>query len=252
MLTAAVRDLHRCYPNQFLIDVRTSCPALWQNNPHLTRLDETDASVEQIKCEYPLIHRSNQEPVHFLQGFTEFLNERLGLRMRVTEFRGDIHISEQEKRWFSRVQEIKGANTPFWILASGGKWDYTIKWWSSERYQQVVDHYRGRCRGGPSTNLAGERAETRSDATDESHFATETPRIESQARWQFLLPLSGSACAMSAVSSTVVFRRAVHQAALHPGPAQVSCRLRELELEEFRRQRCDPFADRICQRWFAV
>ena len=29
-------------------------------------------------------------------------------------------------------------------MASGGKFDYTIKWWSHERYQQVVDHFEGR------------------------------------------------------------------------------------------------------------
>lgn len=36
MLTAAVRDLHVCYPGRFLTDVRTPCPDLWQHNPHLT------------------------------------------------------------------------------------------------------------------------------------------------------------------------------------------------------------------------
>ena len=33
MLTAAVRDLHRAHPGEFLTDVRTSCPDLWLNNP---------------------------------------------------------------------------------------------------------------------------------------------------------------------------------------------------------------------------
>jgi hypothetical protein len=28
MLTAAVRDLHRAHPGEFLTDVRTSCPGL--------------------------------------------------------------------------------------------------------------------------------------------------------------------------------------------------------------------------------
>ena len=28
--------------------------------------------------------------------------------------------------------------------ASGGKFDYTIKWWSPARYQEVVDHFLGR------------------------------------------------------------------------------------------------------------
>jgi hypothetical protein len=48
MLTAAVRDLHRCQPGRFLTDVRTPCPALWENNPFLTSLNETDPEVESI------------------------------------------------------------------------------------------------------------------------------------------------------------------------------------------------------------
>jgi ADP-heptose:LPS heptosyltransferase len=33
---------------------------------------------------------------------------------------------------------------PFWIITSGGKFDYTIKWWDVARYQEVVDHFRGK------------------------------------------------------------------------------------------------------------
>jgi ADP-heptose:LPS heptosyltransferase len=144
MLTAAVRDLHRCYPGRFRTDVRTSCPALWEHNPHLTPLAEDDPDVEVVDCHYPLIHRSNATPYHFLHGFIEYLNERLALQVRPTEYRGDIHLSDAERAWFRHVEASAGACTPFWLLVSGGKFDYTIKWWSDERYQQVVDHFRGR------------------------------------------------------------------------------------------------------------
>ena len=33
MPTAAVRDLHKCCPGQFLTDGRTPCAGLWENNP---------------------------------------------------------------------------------------------------------------------------------------------------------------------------------------------------------------------------
>lgn len=144
MLSAAVRDLHASYPGQFLTDVRTSCAAIWEHNPHLTPLDEQDPDVEVLDCHYPLIHRSNSEPVHFLSGFTEYLNDRLGLAIRVTQFKGDIHISPEEKSWFSRIREMRGSDVPFWVFASGGKFDFTIKWWDAARYQQVVDHFKGR------------------------------------------------------------------------------------------------------------
>ncbi len=144
MLTAAVRDLHRAHPGEFLTDVRTSCPDLWRHNPHLTPLSENDPDVEVVDCHYPLIHRSNQEPRHFLDGFVEHLNDTLGLRIRVTAFKGDIHIDDTEKAWFRDVEARAGEAPPFWLFASGGKFDYTIKWWSHDRYQQVVDHFRGR------------------------------------------------------------------------------------------------------------
>jgi ADP-heptose:LPS heptosyltransferase len=144
MLTAAVRDLHRAHPGEFLTDVRTSCPALWANNPYLTALRETDPDVEVVDCHYPLIHQSNTVPCHFLHGFPAYLNETLGLRIRVTEFRGDIHIGGDEREWFRRVERLRGPVAPYWLLVSGGKFDYTIKWWDLRRYQQVVDHFRGR------------------------------------------------------------------------------------------------------------
>jgi ADP-heptose:LPS heptosyltransferase len=144
MLTAAVRDLHRCYPGRYLTDVRTSCADLWIGNPWLTPLEENDPSVRVIDCHYPIIHRSNHTPYHFLFGFIEDLNDQLGLRIQPTEYRGDIHVTPEEKRWFEAVEGAHGLARPFWLFASGGKWDYTIKWWDAARYQEVVDHFRGR------------------------------------------------------------------------------------------------------------
>jgi ADP-heptose:LPS heptosyltransferase len=145
MLTAAVRDLHRGYPGRFLTDVRTPCPDLWANNPPLTPLDEKDPDVEVVECHYPLIHRSNQEPWHFLHGFIDHLNGVLDLRIRPTEFKGDIHVSAGEKEWFAHVRAGRPAtDLPFWLFVSGGKYDYTIKWWDPRRYEQVIEHFRGR------------------------------------------------------------------------------------------------------------
>ena len=144
MLTAAVRDLHKCHPGQFLTDVRTSCGALWENNPYLTKLDEHDPEVEVVDCHYPLIHKSNQLPRHFIEGFMDFLSERLGVRIVPTAFKGDIHVSAREKSWFSQMREILGQDIPFWIIVAGGKRDFTIKWWSHLRFQEVVNHFLGK------------------------------------------------------------------------------------------------------------
>jgi len=144
MLTAAVRDLHRCYPQRFVTDTRTPCPGLWENNPHLAPLAEDDPEVESIDCRYPLINRCNETPYHCIHGFIEFLNECLNLAIKPTVFKGDLHLSAQEKLWYSQVHEATGEDTPFWIVAAGGKHDVTIKWWQTERYQEVVNYFKGK------------------------------------------------------------------------------------------------------------
>jgi ADP-heptose:LPS heptosyltransferase len=144
MLTAAVRDLHRAHPGRFLTDVRTPFPDLWEHNPYITPLSDDDPDVEVVECHYPLIDRCNTVPCHFLHGFTAYLNERLGLGIRVTEFKGDVHISDAEKSRFETIETTFGTGRPFWLFVSGGKHDYTIKWWDPARMQRVVDHFRDR------------------------------------------------------------------------------------------------------------
>ena len=59
--------------------------------------DEDDPEAERIDCSYPLIDRCNESPYHCLHGFIEFLNDRLQLSIKPTAFKGDIHLSGQEK-----------------------------------------------------------------------------------------------------------------------------------------------------------
>jgi ADP-heptose:LPS heptosyltransferase len=143
MLTAAVRDLHAHYPGRFLTDVRTPCPALWENNPHITPISSTDTEAKVIHCEYPLVHRSNQTPLHFIHGFARHLGEKLGLEIRPAKFHGDIWLSEAERSRPSQVAVATGSQRPYWIILAGGKNDFTIKWWETGRWQAVVDALAG-------------------------------------------------------------------------------------------------------------
>ena len=97
MLTAAVRDLHHAHPGEFLTDVRTPFPDLWAYNPHVTTLSEDEPGVEIVDCHYPLIHQSSNVPAHFLHAFPAFLNQHLRLKIRVTDFKADIHIGDDER-----------------------------------------------------------------------------------------------------------------------------------------------------------
>src|SRR5262249_39810383 len=123
-------------------DVRTSAPALWENNPHLTPLAEGEPGVDSVEMHYPLIHQSNERPYHFLHGYPQFLEERLGLRIPVTRFAGDIHLSPEEKQAPPPGSEA-GVPEDFWIVVAGGKYDFTAKWWDPVNFQAVVDHFRG-------------------------------------------------------------------------------------------------------------
>src|SRR3954454_13694402 len=125
MLTAAVRDLHRAHPGTFVTDVRTPFLDLWRHNPHITPLSDDDPDAELVDCHYPLIDRCNTVPCHFLHGFVAYLNERLRLDIRVTEFKGDIFISDEEKADAARVvTAFGGGGRPYWLFVSGGKRDY--------------------------------------------------------------------------------------------------------------------------------
>lgn len=143
MLTAAVRDLHRLHPGKFLTDVCTSCPSLWLGNPYITPLPEGAPEVRSLECHYPLIQRANQEPWHFLHGYAQFLSGQLGVGVYPTSFRGDIHITDAEKVMPSPVEVLHGFRGDYWIIAAGGKYDYTIKWWHRRRWQAVVDALKG-------------------------------------------------------------------------------------------------------------
>lgn len=144
MLTAAVRDLHLCYPGQFVTDVRTPCAQLWDGNPFITSLSESDPDTEPIYCHYPLVHSSNAIPVHFLEGFIEYLNRELDREIQISVFRGDIHLSDEERRWPPLLENAVGEEFQYWLVCAGGKSDFTVKWWDTARYQQVVDAFAGR------------------------------------------------------------------------------------------------------------
>jgi hypothetical protein len=142
MLTAAVRDLQLSHPGKFLVDVDTPFPELWEFNPYLTKLRPEDGATS-IEANYPIVHESNEGAYHFIHGFRLDLEDKLGITIKATKLWGDIHFSDEEYSWISMVQEhFTGWDTPFWLICTGGKTDYTAKWWIPEFAQQVVDYFK--------------------------------------------------------------------------------------------------------------
>lgn len=143
-LTAAIESLHRKYRRQFLTDVRTPCPAVWENNPHITPLNEEEPGVEVIDCHYPAIDRSNQTPDCFLSGYAQHLARVLGKPLPLATNRPHLYLSTEEQSWMGQVEEQLGRRTPYWLVNAGTKRDFTAKQWPLEFYQAVVDHFAGR------------------------------------------------------------------------------------------------------------
>jgi ADP-heptose:LPS heptosyltransferase len=142
-LTALIRDIHKSYPGIFMTDAHTSCPAIFENNPFITQIDEHDPDAITLKCDYPLIHESNEAPFHFIHGFIQDFNSKMNLNVKPSLFKGDIHISPEERGWMSQVQEITKKDEKYWIVVSGGKHDYTAKWWNPNKLQKVVNMFKG-------------------------------------------------------------------------------------------------------------
>jgi ADP-heptose:LPS heptosyltransferase len=144
-MTVAVHSLHETYPGQYLTDVRTPCPDIWQHNPWITPIADNDPEATRIQMEYPQINRSNQTPINFVSCYTEFLGEKLGRPLYARSNRPLIYLTDEEKNWLTMLQEhfTHGRKTPYGVLVAGSKCDYTIKQWPIEYYQEVIDRTLG-------------------------------------------------------------------------------------------------------------
>ena len=143
-LTAAIESLHRLYPRQYLTDVRTSCDALFEHNPLITRLPDGEADVVEMHYTESL-NQCGERPHPFLRGYTDHLGKSLGIELDLVTNRPHLYLSDEEKQWVHQIhQHFTGQNTKFWIVNAGIKNDFTLKQWPVEYYQQVVDHFLGR------------------------------------------------------------------------------------------------------------
>lgn len=169
VMSAAIRDLHKAHPGKYLTDIRTSANILWENSPYITKIDDKDPEAETIQMEYPLIHNSNEGAYPFIHGFSQFLESKLNIKIPITKYAGDIHISNAENSWFSAIYEIVGKDIPYWVIDAGHKRDFTAKQWGFQNWQSLVtickditfvqighqDHVHPELKGKNVINLVG-------------------------------------------------------------------------------------------------
>lgn len=140
MLSRAVDDLHKSYPGMFRTRMRTPANDIWQHNPNNDlELKDDDPEVMWVQAEYKLINTANKGAHHFSHGFRKDLESKLGLPIDQTSPYGAIHVSDQEKTWFSQIWELGEKNVAYWIVDAGRKSDYTAKHWEVTRFQELID-----------------------------------------------------------------------------------------------------------------
>lgn len=107
---------------------------IWKNNPYVSTIAATDekGQAQVLPVGYPLIHKSNQCGLHFINGFIQDFNKKLGLNIKLSEFKPDVYMTEEEIN--NPLKKEK-----YWIITSGGKLDFTAKWWVNGYWQEVVN-----------------------------------------------------------------------------------------------------------------
>lgn len=76
--TNALGDLKRTYPH-WLIDIRSPASEIWDNNPHLTSLDENAPDVEVHSITYDDINISGWHGLHFSDAFRHDIEKKLNM-----------------------------------------------------------------------------------------------------------------------------------------------------------------------------
>lgn len=141
VMSVAIECLHSQYPEKYLTAIETPHNGVYENNPHIVQTDDT---FESIDMNYPLIQESNQRPVHFIQGYVDFLASMLKINLKCEFRRPFLYLSDEEKSWINQAQETSGYRGKFWLVSSGIKDDYTVKAWGTDNYQEVINKLRGR------------------------------------------------------------------------------------------------------------
>lgn len=131
-LTAVVRELHKAHPGRYRTAIRMPVPELWQGNPHVT--PEKDLKNPRVIDLGFTIVGSAYRPRHFTEVWADDLGEKLGIRIPITDNRGDLYLTDAEKG--CPAQEVLRPH-PYWVVMGGSKSDCPVKAWPY--FQDVID-----------------------------------------------------------------------------------------------------------------
>lgn len=130
VMTSAIYSLSRMYPNTYRIGVISPYPEIFKYNPDITPIEEMPNASALIHMHYPAIHASNTRGITFMQGYCEFLGKALDIDLPL--------LTNRPHLYFDEAVPPKYRQTPYWVICSGGKLDFTNKLWGFYNYQAVV------------------------------------------------------------------------------------------------------------------
>ena len=132
----SLRMIQTQYPGRFLLDVATFHHAIFENHPHLTKLEPKDPDVIHLWSTYPLINKSHR-PIHFMEGYLDWFRQQLDIDLVLDTNRPQIYLTDKEKS--TKIMEGK-----YIVGNMGWKSDYTIKRPSIPCIQEVVNHFKSK------------------------------------------------------------------------------------------------------------
>jgi ADP-heptose:LPS heptosyltransferase len=140
IMTAAIESLHQQYPGRFITDVACFHSTLFDNNPHITKLNPNEKDVIHLWTTYPLVNKTNQRPIHFLEGYVDWFRTQFDIDLVLDVNRPYIYLTDEEKKnsFVNQTNKV----SKYIVCSTGWKNDYTIKRWSVPYMQEVVDHFQ--------------------------------------------------------------------------------------------------------------
>ena len=135
-MTAAVESLAAQHPGRYRVSVETTCPEIWENNPHVY---PWQGEGRVIDLHYPAINDSHHMKTgHFMGAFVSYLGDSLGIPLTLSVNRPALYLDAQEQ------EKLPDLPDRYFVVNAGTKTDFTCKGWGQRNYQAVVDHFAGR------------------------------------------------------------------------------------------------------------
>lgn len=134
VMTCAVRDFKKCYPN-IKIGVRSTAPHIWDNNPYIDSSITEENADKVVNCGTGyLTNKSNTLNLHMCNAYRISIQNELGIEFGQGPIRPDVWLSIEE---FNKGRVI---DDPYWVICIGGESGWTAKMWPFEYWQNLVDN----------------------------------------------------------------------------------------------------------------